>query len=376
MNKGGQTVSATEFAALTGVSRERLRTWERRFGFPHPARVGSGPRRYALADAPRVVAVRRAAEQGVPLPHAIADAAHGGPVALSTTTLASLADAAPTAVLVVAGPKPLRIVHANPHIRAMPDGVAEGQLLDGLPWFAGSRLERTLQALFSSDVSAIEATHPTWDGSGDVERSLGYRLPVVPGEPPTVALVGIDRVQDRRARRELVELRRELTRIRMREERQERWLSLAAALAERFQREAGDAVLASTADTLVRRLGAVDAGIAIYMGGELALGTSSRGLLGPRMVPVTGYDDLASLMHANAPGWLSPAAGGAFGAPGGLHTLAVPVTVVGETLGILVLVFDEPTELDDDVRQLLTIVSAGLGFTILRDRLVEAAKGG
>ena len=53
----GQTVSATRFAELTGVSRERLRTWERRYGFPEP-RGGSGPRRYALADIPRVVAVR------------------------------------------------------------------------------------------------------------------------------------------------------------------------------------------------------------------------------------------------------------------------------------------------------------------------------
>lgn len=376
MNKGGQTLSATEFAALTGVSRERLRTWERRFDFPHPARAGSGPRRYALADAPRVVAVRRASEQGVPLPQAISEAVEAGPTRVSAGTLANLADAAPTPVLIVAGPTPLRIVYANTTLRSMPDGVAEGQLLDALPWFAGSDLQRTLQTLFSTDASAVETTHPTWAGGGEAERSLAYRLPVQPGESPTVAVVGIDRVQDRRARRELVELRRELSRVRVREERQERWLALAAALAERFQREAGDAVLASTADTLVRRLGAVDAGIAVYMAGELALGTSSRGLLGPRMVPVTGYDDLAALMHAGEPGWLSPAAGGAFGAPGGLHSLAVPVTVVGETLGILLLVFDEPAELDDDARQLLTIVSAGLGFTILRDRLVAAAKGG
>ncbi|MGB2710218.1 MAG: MerR family transcriptional regulator, partial [Conexibacter sp.] len=70
VDKGGQTVSATAFAELTGISRERLRTWERRFGFPRPVRIGRGPRRYALADAARVVAVRRAAEQGVPLPQA------------------------------------------------------------------------------------------------------------------------------------------------------------------------------------------------------------------------------------------------------------------------------------------------------------------
>ena len=41
----GQTITATRFAELTGVSRERLRTWERRYGFPTPRRVGAGARR-------------------------------------------------------------------------------------------------------------------------------------------------------------------------------------------------------------------------------------------------------------------------------------------------------------------------------------------
>lgn len=376
VDKGGQTIAATEFAALTGVSRERLRTWERRFGFPLPRRSGGGPRRYALGDAARVVAVRRAAEQGVPLARAIeASAIVGEPPEISDATLAAVVAHAPTPTLVVAGPAPLVVTYANGPLRAFPGEEPTGQALDVLPWFAGSDLERTLRTLFSSDAPALECAHPAWNGGDDRARSLAWRLPLRRGEPPTVALVGIDRAQDRRTRRELVETRDELSALRRREQRQERWLALAAALAERFQHETGDAVLASTADTLVRRLSAVDGGIAVYMAGELALGSSSRGLLGPRMVTVTGYADLTALMQAGQPGWLSPAAGGAFGAPGGLHSLAVPITVVGETLGILLLVFDEPTELDDDARQLLTIVSAGLGFTLLRDRLVESSKG-
>jgi hypothetical protein len=370
---GGHTVSATEFATLTGVSRERLRTWERRFGFPDPARSGLGPRRYALADAPRVVAVRRAAEQGVPLTRAIETAVHETAPVVTDRTLAAMVAAAPTPALVVSGPQPLRVDYANMPLRLLPDdGV--GTELDDLPWFPGSDLERTLQTLFASDAPALECTHPPWSGEAGTSRSLAYRLPVEPGAPPTVAVIGIDRAQDRRTRRDLNAARTELARIRVREARQSRWLALAAALAERFQNEAGNAVLTSITDTLVRRLSAVDAGIAVYMAGELALGTSSRGLLGPRMVTVTGFADLAALMHAGRPGWLSAAAGGAFGAPAGLHSLAVPITVVGERLGLLLLVFDEPTELDDDARQLLAVVSAGLGFTLLRDLLVASAK--
>jgi hypothetical protein len=371
VDKGGQSVSATEFAELTGVSRERLRTWERRFGFPRPARIAHGPRRYELADAPRVVAVRRAAEQGVPLPRAIADAA-GAPAGetVSETALATAAAVAPIPVVLVTGPEPLRVGYVNASLQALDGAIVPGIQLETLPWFMGSDLERTLHTLFAGDTAALECAHPAWSGGGALERSIAYRLPAEPGEPPTVALAGIDRDEERRARRELGELQQELTRVRVREQRRRRWLALAASLAERFQRDTGEALLGATVDTLVRRLGAVDAGVALYVAGQLALGTTSRGLLGPHMVTVTRYDDLAALMQRSAPEWLAPATARAFGVHTGLHCLAVPIGVVGERLGVLLIVFDELAALDEDIRNVLTVVAAGLGFVVLRDRLV------
>jgi MerR family transcriptional regulator, light-induced transcriptional regulator len=373
VGKGGQTVSATEFARLTGVSRERLRTWERRFGFPRPTRIAQGPRRYAVADAARVVAVRRAAEQGVPLAQAIADAGVVGAAAAPPAMLADVAAAAPIPIVLVAGPEPLRISYVNAPLHT-PGAIAVGQDLGALPWFMGSDLERTLRTLFSGATEALECAHPSWTGEEATAGSIAYRLPVGPGAAPTVALVGLDRGEVRETRRELGELRRELHDAQARGERQRRWLALAAALAERFQRDAGEALLGTTVDTLVRRLGAVDAAIAVYVAGELALEGSDRGRLRPRAVPVTGFDDLAALTHAGLPGWLSQATGAAFGVPAGLHGLVVPITVVGERLGILLLVFERPAELDEDVRRILQVVSAGLGFTILRDRLVASGR--
>lgn len=381
VDNGGQTVSATEFAELTGVSRERLRTWERRFGFPRPARVAHGPRRYALIDAARVVAVRRAAEEGVPLPQAISDAndpsAESG---VSVATLASTAAVAPIPVVLVSGPEPLRVVYVNTPLQAIDEAIGNGARLDALSWFMGSDLERTLRTLFAGDTATLECAHPSWSGSETVERSIAYRVPARPGEPPVVALVGIDRDEERRARRELSELQQVLTRVRVREQRRQRWLALAASLAERFQRDAGEELLGATVDTLVRRLGAVDAGVALYVAGQLALGATSRGLLGSHMVTVTRYDDLAMLMQRSTPDWLAPATASAFGVHAGLHCLAVPIGVVGERLGVLLIVFDEPTTLDEDIRHVLTVVAAGLGFVVLRDRLVtggddEAAAG-
>ncbi|HEX7291639.1 MAG TPA: MerR family transcriptional regulator [Conexibacter sp.] len=367
-------MSATEFAELTGVSRERLRTWERRFGFPLPARVAHGPRRYVLADAPRVVAVRRAAEQGVPLPRAIADVGAPTGDAVSATALATATAVAPIPVVLVTGPEPLRVGYVNAALQALDGAIVAGVELDTLSWFMGSDLERTLHTLFAGDTAALECAHPAWSGGGALERSIAYRLPAAPGEPPTVALVGIDRDEERRARRELGELQQELTRVRVREQRRQRWLALAASLAERFQRDTGEALLGATVDTLVRRLGAVDAGVALYVAGQLALGTTSRGLLGPHMVTVTRYDDLAALMQRSAPEWLAPATARAFGVHAGLHCLAVPIGVVGERLGVLLIVFDELAALDEDIRNVLTVVAAGLGFVVLRDRLVTGGR--
>ena len=376
VDKGGQTVSATEFAELTGVSRERLRTWERRFGFPRPARVARGPRRYALADAPRVVAVRRAAEQGVPLPQAIADAAHAEPASQTSDAMLATATAvAPIPVVLVSGPEPLRVAYVNAALQAVDGAIAVGARIDALQWFMGSDIERTLRTLFAGDTAALECAHPAWSGSGTIERSIAYRVPPGPGEPPTVALVGIDRDEERRARRELGELQQELTRVRVREQRRQRWLALAASLAERFQRDAGEALLGTTVDTLVRRLGAVDAGVALYVAGQLALGSTSRSLLGPHMVTVARYDDLAALMQHSVPEWLSPTTASAFGVHAGLHCLAVPIGVVGERLGVLLIVFDELAALDEDIRHVLTVVAAGLGFVVLRDRLVAGGRG-
>lgn len=376
MDTGGQTVSATEFAGLTGISRERLRTWERRFGFPEPVRIAHGPRRYTLADAPRVVAVRRAAEQGVPLPQAIADVAVVPAEPVSPAILAAAAELAPTPIVLVSGPEPLRVVYVNAPLRVARDGIAPGHTLDTLPWFTGSDLERTLHTLFAGTAQTLECRHPSWTGTDGIERSIAYRLPPSPRAAPLLALIGVDRTEEHHALREVSELRHELAVVRDGDQRHERWLALAASLAERFQRDADSTLVATVTSTVARGLGAVDAGIGVYMSGEVALGSSSRGMLGPRMVTVTGYDDLATILHTGVPGWLAAATGRAFGTPPSLHTLAVPIVVVGETLGVLLLVFDEPNELEADARRLLTVISAGLGFTLLRDRLVASGKNG
>src|SRR3954453_18865872 len=114
-DKGGQTIAATRFAALTGVSRERLRTWERRYGFPAPRRAGGGPRRYGLAAVGPGVAVRRAAAEGTPLAEAIARARSSAPSGgVDAAALAALVEELPVPVGALSGPGAGGLRDANP----------------------------------------------------------------------------------------------------------------------------------------------------------------------------------------------------------------------------------------------------------------------
>jgi MerR family transcriptional regulator, light-induced transcriptional regulator len=71
------TFGIGEVAARTGVAEGTLRMWERRHGFPAPARLAGGHRRYSEREVEQVrrVAAQRAA--GVPLAVAIERAARG-----------------------------------------------------------------------------------------------------------------------------------------------------------------------------------------------------------------------------------------------------------------------------------------------------------
>jgi len=372
----GMLVSATRFATLTGVSRERLRTWERRHGFPRPLRVGSGPRRYELVDAARVVAVRRAAEQGVPLSEAIAATHETAPGSVSARSLQAIPEQIPAAVVLLSGPAPVRIEYVNPSLAeragSPPTGTA---LVDGVPWFAGSELESALHLLFAGSARARKCLHPAWSGPPtETARSLLYRLPVEPGQAPLVAMVEVDAPDERDLRRELAELRIERERLAELIARRDRWVLATSELAGLFQRESGTALLQATAETIVRRLPPIDAGVAIYMGGELALGSSTRGLLGPCMVTVTAYADIAAVLRCGKPAWLEPPTAAAFQAPAEMRVLAVPVAVVGETLGAVLLVMEETRPIHGEVGQLLDVLSASIGFALLRDRLLESAR--
>jgi DNA-binding transcriptional MerR regulator len=377
VDKDGQTVTATRFAELTGVSRERLRTWERRYGFPEPRRVDDGPRRYALADATRVVAVRRAFEDGAPLPAAIAAAADlvvgREPPAAAFRAAVELA---PVPVALISGPQPLRLEWANAALRAVAGAPAVGGALSAIE---AHRTGAVLREHFVNDRAAVEIDHPAW-GAGAAgarasglapARSVVYRLPMQPGWPPVVAVVGVETRGEREARAALALAQAELAALRARGERHDRWLDALGALAAAFQHEPGPDLIGSALDVLIRQTQAIDIGLASYVSGQLALHGTRRGALGARTLTVAAHPSVGRALRDVEGTWLDPTTAGVLGVPGGLHAAGLPIAVAGEVLGLLVMVFDEIEPLDADNRRLLAAISAAIGFALLRDRLVR-----
>lgn len=67
----GAELSTAQLSARTGLPAGTLRMWESRHGFPSPARLPGGHRRYSERDAEAVLEVLRLRRQGLSLPAAI-----------------------------------------------------------------------------------------------------------------------------------------------------------------------------------------------------------------------------------------------------------------------------------------------------------------
>jgi len=374
VDRDGQTETASRFAALTGVSRERLRTWERRHGFPIPVRPGGGPRRYRVSDVARVVTVRHAVEAGLPVERAIARAELiAGTAPMGPAAVALLAEHAPVPVAALSGPVPLRVEWSNAALRAIAGAPGPGdELTTALPELHGSRFVAALERLFAGAEGPIEVEHAAWDGRpGRATRSTLFRIPPTADGPPIVAVAGLEGDGERAAREALAELRRELAGVRRHEERHSRWLNAIALFSDELRREPGPGIVERGLDLVVRQINAVDGTLAAYVSGRLELEPSRRGLLTGSELTVAAWPELARCLHDAEPVWLGAAEAAAIGVPTDLHASAMPVLVAGEPLGLLVFVFNEIEPHDDDNRRLLTAVAAATGFGLLRDRLAS-----
>ena len=121
-------LSTTQLAELTGVPAATLRMWESRHGFPAPARLAGGHRRYGERDVELVRSVVRGRQEGLSLGAAI-DRAQAGDVPAPASIFAGLARRRPDLqAMTLAKPALLALSRAveDEHLAAARAGVLVG----------------------------------------------------------------------------------------------------------------------------------------------------------------------------------------------------------------------------------------------------------
>lgn len=311
----GPTLSVTEFATVTGVTRDRLRTWERRFGWPQPERARGGARRYSTDDAPRVVAVRRLQENGTPLGRAIREWSDPPTGSIGASTWRAVLEELPFPLVLLSGPVPLTVEYANITLRERPDGPRAGDLLDDVaPWFRGEPADE-LRQLFAAEARVARVAHPDWTaGLARPAHSLAVRVRQSARSRPLLALVGIEGGEARQTQAERSRLRGERARLQRVESRHRAWATAVrdVAVVTSFP---GMRSLRAGLLAMQRRLDLPDVGLYVVDDGVPQLLTSLRGQFGPVRGDVP-LDDV-QLEGVRRAVWFAEPAAARIGAPAG-----------------------------------------------------------
>ncbi|MGK2939937.1 MAG: MerR family transcriptional regulator [Solirubrobacteraceae bacterium] len=350
----GPTLTASEFAMVTGMTRDRLRTWERRFGWPCPERAAGGPRRYRAEDAQRVVAVRRLHEGGMPLDRAITEQSDPPAGSIAASTWRSLVDELPLPLVVLSGPLPLAIEYVNATLRERPDGPRPGDVLEDIaPWFSDEEAE-DLRSVFSGDARLTRCAHPDWtSGLSRTAHSLAVRVPQTVRSRPLVALMSLDAGAQRQAGVERARLRQERVRLHAATEELQRWCATSREVAE-LTVQPGMRAVRGALHALRRRVDAGDAALYIQGDGQTYLLTSVRGnfaAVGDASVPHVH----ARFREVNRHVWVPPGAAGALGAPRGHGATLVGAPMTGGRRAVVALASEAPLGLGNGERELLEV---------------------
>ena len=333
------TLSIADFCARTGVGRERLRTWERRHGFPQPVRTGDGPRRYDVDDVARVIVIQQAVRSGVSLVAAIRAARASTPPAplrRHPTTSTPRPTTRRSRCSRLPGPNRSRCcgVTARPGLRRVARRgrrAARRGSLDARERRGGPAARTAVGSWFRGPSSSATRTGAATSRAARA-RSPG-EAPAAPARARSPSCSECPRSGGDNG-------------AAVREGGQS-WIgafcSATSSAAATLRDEVGPGAIIGAVEALASGVGAADGALATYAAGNLLAGRSVRGLMAPRVVAVCAFDDLAAALHDGVVDWLGQPAREAFGIDGSQALLMVPVIAAGERLGVLLLSFNGRT---------------------------------
>lgn len=367
-------LTASRFAELTGVDRERLRTWERRFGFPQPLRSGpAGRRTYDASDVPRVVAVRQAVDSGTPVKSAIEGAlqAAGEFGSLPATVLGHSALACPLPLVVVAGPQPLVVELVNDAARRSAPHLTPGTPLeDCAPWLDDETLD-ALRRRFSAD-APVRGARPGWLFPEEPPCPATFvSLPTADVSQPRIAIWDNADEREQRAAAAQDMAARSALLAQSRAAYAEKMLAAASGVASELQHLSSDQAASRGPELLVEHFEADDAALAVLVGAHVSVRPSARRQIPASLLPLAAYSDMAQLLRSASIDWLSETTRTALGAPAESALLCIPLKCAAQEVGAVILLFAEVFELETVVCEALNSVAAVMAFAVMHQHLVN-----
>lgn len=366
---GQRVLNAEAFAALTGVRAERLRTWQRRHGFPAVAADVLGHRGFRAIDAPRVVAACQLIDAGEPVAAAIERVRHQITPDLDEASLARAFGAAATPVVAIGGPAPLQIVWANAAALALANAPVE------LPAPVVDRGAHWRRLLVDPPTEPVWSVHGPWFGDAAGGVAAGEPDPVsavvwAAGAPAFVpaVLVVVDvpvsdetpppppKPDERAARAS-----------------DQRCAAAVGAARRALQRGTGRQALADSLGALVTSELCVDAALLVTPQGKVprpALSACGRHEL---MRPA---DDAAAHLRVALDGdvpvqVVEPDVREQLAIEAHEHGLVVPLVAGGQEFGYLLVITSEPIDVTDDCEALVMALGASIAASMSRNRALR-----
>lgn len=357
------TISASEMVRLSGVGRERLRTWERRHGFPTPVRCQNNVRRYHAEDVRHVIAVSRAVDRGVPLVTAIEEAIAAAETRPTLASLGVALDHAPAPAIAVSGPEPLSVTWANGVTLAAPEAPAIGtDLLDAVPAFGAAAKSAVQRLLIGDGGETAVITHTDWIGTFPVERrSIAWRIPPQASQEAVVVLIQLP---------ESIEISHPGPAV----DQASVWAAATRDARRTLQQEAGVGSAQRALGELIRGTGGLDAFLATCHEGRLRTATSVRGTMPARALELAVDSDIRVAIADGEIDWLSESTLRLLGTPSRSQAVLVPVCAGGESIGAMVLLFPAELALPDLARELLLTLATTIGTLLQREHHAAAAE--
>jgi hypothetical protein len=280
--------------------------------------------------------------------------------------LAAAFEAVPVPALLVGPPPGLAVVYANGAAREQRGSPAIGV---PVPEIVRPDLERAFAGR-----SAIRLERPSWTTGAIAVDCVAVPLGDGAGRP-LIALYDLDDGGAQQQREAAAVLTGRLERAERTVRERDAALALAGATSERLRALTGVQAIVSSLELLVGELGAADGAIAPYMSGQVVVGRSLRGMLGPDMLTVAAQPPLADALRTGTVVSAAAQDIGDLDLPGGAAVVIAPAICAGEPLGVVLLVFDTEPALGEAIREALAVAGTALGLALMQERLLTGEPG-